>query len=297
MNLDQEHRERLEAPADSAALVAATDMTKVGSGVQVVTDGRFCYRCGYALTGLPVDGACPECATDVALSLREPWLSNTSNEYLKTIKRGLSFVLNGILLQIVFFILTAISSVAFAFGAVALVPLFALSQLGISILILAGYWLYTQPDPGQMAFEASDSARKIVRWVVAIQAATSLAGFLLLAVAGFMHGPIADMLDVIEGILYLIGSAVWLLQFFAVMRYTRWLAARVPDKKMIRHTRLYMWLLPVIAIVGAIALMLGPLIALILYWNLLHRLRLHLKRIIRQQDEALAQLDAPAPTP
>lgn len=41
---------------------------------------------------------------------------------------------------------------------------------------------------------------------------------------------------------------------------------------------MYRWLLPVIYVVGAIVVI-GPLIALVMYWNLLDRVRKHLKSI------------------
>lgn len=248
----------------------------------VVHQNRFCIRCGYNIVGLSTDAACPECATQVALSLREPLLQSASPEYLRTVKRGLSLVLNGILLQIVVGVL--VPAVAGGFGAApAFVGLLLTgAQLVVSIMILIGYWFYTEPDPGQVALESTNSARKVVRWVVGVQAAVSLGGFLLTFLAeSVSDADLVALLQALIGLATLAGLGIWLIQFFAVMRYTRWLATRVPDKKMIRHTKLYMWLLPAVSIIGAIALLLGPLIALILYWNLLHRLRTYLNKLLK----------------
>jgi hypothetical protein len=41
----------------------------------------------------------------------------------------------------------------------------------------------------------------------------------------------------------------------------------------------------VLATVGAL-LLLGPLVALVLYWNLLHRMRKHLKAIVETGEPA-----------
>jgi hypothetical protein len=62
------------------------------------------------------------------------------------------------------------------------------------------------------------------------------------------------------------------------MRYTRWVAGRVPDAHMVGRTKTYMWLLPLLYTVG-ILIIVGPLIALVMYWNLLDRLRKHLTSI------------------
>lgn len=65
-----------------------------------------------------------------------------------------------------------------------------------------------------------------------------------------------------------------------------WLATRVPDYFIVKRTKTYMWLLPVLYIPGAALIGLGPLIALVLYWNLLDRLRKHVKSIIKHGGPA-----------
>jgi ACR3 family arsenite efflux pump ArsB len=59
-----------------------------------------------------------------------------------------------------------------------------------------------------------------------------------------------------------------------------WLARRVPDQWIVKRATTYRWLLPVLTTVGVLLIGLGPLIALVLYWNLLDRMRKHLKAIV-----------------
>ncbi len=263
------------------------------------TDGRFCVGCAYQLDGLPVDGTCPECGTPIELSLREPTLANTSQEYLRTIKSGLSFVLNGILLMIMVQVLTIVATFAAmaapgSIGSVTLIAQFA--GLGVSLLIIVGYWKYTAPDPSQVALEKSNAARKVIRIVVASQAAVSVVSVVLslltpataqaAAAAGGAMNPGGMVILAFTAVLGIVGLVLWAVQFFAVMRYTRWIAARVPDLFVVKRTKVYVWLLPVIGFVGAFALMLGPLIALVMYWNLLDRMRKHVKAIIKTGEPA-----------
>jgi hypothetical protein len=65
----------------------------------------------------------------------------------------------------------------------------------------------------------------------------------------------------------------------AMLTQARFLGRRVPDRVIVDRAGRYRWLLPLISVVGVCLVYLGPLIALILYWNLLDRLRKHVKMI------------------
>lgn len=253
------------------------------TGGSPVGPNRFCIRCAYALVGLPDNSACPECGTSIALSLRESTLTNATPEYQRTVLRGLSFVLNGILLLIIAIVATFFSTAlagAMGGGGGAWIPL-ALQgvMLGVSAIIMLGYYWYTTPDPGQVSMEATNSARTVVRTTVIAQAALALINVCIEAL-GYVSAVGLQLLAILEIVLGLVGLVLWAVQFFAVMRYTRWLGTRVPDFYIMRRAKMYMWLLPVLYIPGSIVFGLGALIALVLYWNLLDRLRKHMKSII-----------------
>lgn len=253
----------------------------------IVDTDRGCVECAYNLRGLPAAGVCPECGTPVAMSLRGILLQYAGKDYLETVRSGLSFVLNGILLMII------VNVVMFGFGVVArgggtpsgtLIVLSSVAQLGVSVLILFGYWRYTQPDPGFIGNDYPDTPRKVVRAAVAVQAVTSVlqVGVSLAEIAIPMPagGPMEVLLGLVALVVGLCALVAWLVGFFGIMRYTAWIASRVPDQYIIKRCRLYMWLLPVIAVVGIVVLFLGPLIALVMYWNLLDRMRKHFKSIL-----------------
>ncbi len=255
-------------------------------GVTVDQD-RYCIRCGYSLRGLFDHGKCPECGTDVALSLREPTLAAAAPEYLATLRRGLSLVLNGILLFIIL-MLGALALTIATGGAPAVEWLTGIVAILITAMMLWGLWLFTQPDPGQVAVEAQNAARRIVRGSVAVLAATSIVSLLLsvLAPAASASPGAPGIAGLIELLNSLAGLAAWAVQFFATMRYTRWLGGRVPDQHIVRRTKTYAWLLPVLTCVGCFAAMVGPLIALVLYWNLLDRLRKHVRAVMETGEPA-----------
>lgn len=253
------------------------------------TADRYCIKCAYPLVGLAPDGQCPECGTSIELSLREPTLANADPAYLLTLRSGLSFVLNGILLLIVTTITFTVLALALTSTGNAVTLVLEGALIIVSGIILFGYWKFTTPDPSQVALETTRSARATIRLVVAAQAVIAVAGFILELIGTSLStppapgapGPTLNLAEILSNVLMVIGVVFWVIQFFAVMRYTRWLATRVPDFLIVKRAKGYMWFLPLIYVLGAACVGLGPLFALILYWNLLDRLRKHVKSIIK----------------
>lgn len=258
---------------------------------ELVIRSRACVGCGYDLLGLPTTGRCPECGTSVAQSLHGYLLRFADERYLKIVRQGLSLTIAGI----VAFALLMVVSLAVGFsaplrstlggaaGVLSLDVVLSLAELIPSALLLIGYWRFTEPDPGYQGTETPTAARRVIRVTVIIQAAAALAGvgFSAVGVKGSAFGltglPAGPALAAGLAMAFaLAGTVAWCVQFFAVMNYVAWLGRRVPDSSMVRQTRTYMWLLPLVYVFGACILMLGPIIALTLYLVMLIQLRGHL---------------------
>jgi len=260
---------------------------------------QACIRCSYNLRGLPVAGRCPECGTPVADSLRGTLLQYAAPEYLATIHAGLRLVLFSILASVAFMVIGIIAGIWMP-GLSGFELLLQGVNFIIVVVAIVGYWRFTTPDPLFAGQEKPDAARKVARAAVAVQAAMAAVSFIVAFSGGgavAAPGPGAPpgalllfMIGMIAGLVSLVGFAV---QFFSIMRYTRWLGRRVPDDFLIRRSGTYLWLLPVIAIVGLVAMGLGPLIALVMYWNLLDRLQKHLKSIRATGSPAALKRMAP----
>ncbi len=251
-----------------------------------MTGGKSCYKCGYALAGLPLTGLCPECGTPVAESMRGVLLQFASPEYIRTVREGYAWVLNGILASIVIGVLVAGVGVAAAIARTTWLTGvgFTLASNGVTTLvgiaILYGYIKLTEPDPQFTGTEKPDSARNVVRIAAGAQVAISLAALMIVVInGGTPVSSFLSLLGILNILLTIAAMAAWAVQFFAMMRYVRWMARRVPDQYVVQRTEKYMWLLPVLTTVGVVLIGLGPLIALIMYWNLLDRMRKHLKSI------------------
>lgn len=243
-----------------------------------------CMKCGYQLRGLPVAGVCPECGTPVQDSLRGLLLQYASEEYRRRMLRGLSLVLNSIMLMVIVKVVFSRVLMA-AFGQPPGVALgVTIASLGVTAMSIVGYWWYTELDPGYTGVEKPKSARRVARVAVCVSAGIQ-AVELILQLAESAVAPVGgtaaglSALTVVSVGLTLAGLAAWGTQFFATMAYTRWVGTRLPDAFVQRRAKKYMWLLPLLQTVGIIALGLGPVVALVLYWNLLDRVRKHLRSI------------------
>jgi hypothetical protein len=262
-----------------------------------------CVKCGYELRGLFVAGVCPECGLAVADSLRGWMLAYASPAYRARLERGLTLVLIGIgtwiLLSIAGWIVQ-VTSTRYDMTPVIAIHVATLASTAVS---LAGYWWYTEPDPGYTGIEKSGSARRIARTMAVVQAvgaAMNLAGTLLQPRMGpgMTAGDTVMMVGMAGGVL--LGYVGFIAQFFAVMLYTRWIGSRIPDARLRRRARAFMWLLPVICVTGAgmmaaaaamvramgvltIVGVLGGaglwLVAMALYWCLLNRARRQVRLI------------------
>jgi hypothetical protein len=150
-----------------------------------------------------------------------------------------------------------------------------LAGTAFELLVLLGWWLFTEPDPALPASARGDGPRRVIRGVVILAAASAV---LNMAISGNLtNAGFALAGGLTGGTLLMIGFSglaelAKLARFFASMLYLQWLAPRLPDEVAQRRARLYMWLLPVIAVVGACVLV-GPLIASVLSWLLLFRVR------------------------
>ena len=63
------------------------------------------------------------------------------------------------------------------------------------------------------------------------------------------------------------------------MLYIRWMATLLSNRKVYDRAKRLLWLGPLLMTVGLLLIGLGPIIALVLYWNMLDWIRKDLKAI------------------
>lgn len=257
----------------------------------LVTESRPCLVCGFDLVGLPVAGVCPECGQPVQRSLQGNLLCYSSPGYIALLHRGVFLVQTSIIAQILGFILmillvAVLPAIRGSAGPNWNIPAHVAGVIA-SLGGLAGWWLLSSPDPAYSGANSGGTARRVVRITVAVHACTTI----LYEVFGSFN-PAAVSKSTVQSpqsmlvlVAYIVSIIAWVAWFFAAMRYVQWLAPRLPDEKVYRRAKLLMWLGPVLYTVGSMVCI-GPLVALVLYYNLLDWIRSDL-RAAREQGASL----------
>ncbi len=270
------------------AVAAAPPTERTGAGV--IDTSVLCITCGYDLVGLTTADHCPECGTPAVNSTRGTMLIHSSPEHTARLHKGVFTIQAAIITAIIVGVLLLIAGFAAATASGG-------SSIGLQIFgevlqtlawaaVLYGWWLFSEPDPHYTGKDAGDNARKFVRVTVIIQAAVTAIGFVVeLGHIGSGSANVTALTawDILAVAMMLIGLASQVAWFIASMLYLKWLGARLPDARVVKRARLLIWLGPVLSTVGALILV-GPLIALVLYYNLLDWVRKDLRAIRAEQS-------------
>ena len=248
-----------------------------------------CFGCDYDLTGLDHSGVCPECGFLIEGSIGRGELAGADPSYLEKLHKGVFIVQVAIIVWIlnIFagFILGAING---ASGN----PLPASVTIGLAVVLFAvttafiiGWWLFSTTEQAYTGSYGGNKERKLVRFILIIAFAFALIN----AVVSFLPQSIYDnpIFLIFVLIFFAISLGVTVVRFFAEMLYIKWMAPLMRNKKIYNRAKLLMWLGPVLMTFGLLLIGLGPLIALVMYWNMLDWIRKDLKAI-RQHNQAIA---------
>ncbi len=211
-------------------------------------------------------------------------LRNSDPAYQQTLLKGVSFVLNGIIAMIIMVIISVAVRLASTGGQPATAPAITPLDVGlqmisfaIGLVIAYGWWLFSESDPRLTGEHAGGSARQVVRVCIAINVVASALSFVLYLLAWITGAALLAGIMLIG--IGLVAGIAGIVAFFAQMLYVKWLAPRLPNEAVYKRSKTLMWLGPVLYTVGAL-LIVGPLIALVLYWNMLDKVRKDLKGIV-----------------
>jgi len=246
--------------SDGAATALPAGISKPATVIE-----HHCITCGYPLRGLPESSACPECATPFELTMRAPALADAGPEYLRGLRRGVNVILLALIILVGHSILDTAYFLKLGGGlglsAQTVGSLAWPVSCVVAVMNLYGYWCYAQPDPTRHETEPARSARVILRMSVAGFAVVFVVEILLRFV---FRGPATSLpgtgFMVVRYATSIVIGVLLLTRFFSTLVYTRTLAARIPDARLMSRCSRLMWLLPVIY--------LGPVAATYVVWGL-----------------------------
>ena len=246
-----------------------------------------CLNCGYNLRGLSESGNCPECGTPVWRSLRGNLLIFSAPEYLAMLNRGLLCILIAVIAKFAFMIVGIGALALFRQDAMGLyLAITTTVPLGIGALSLVGWWMFSAPDPAIIGNEKGSGPRKAIRAAVIVSASCSV-----LALASQYAMRPTESAQIATGVAGVMEGIAWLVTFFASMMYISWLAPRIPSRDLDLQARRYMWMIPLIYVLGACVIV-GPLVAAVLYYLMLNNIRITLQSIRQKQAREAAALAA-----
>ncbi|MBN8598728.1 MAG: hypothetical protein J0L78_13740 [Planctomycetes bacterium] len=253
-----------------------------------------CITCGYDLVGLTPEMACPECGISVERSIRGDLLRWRDPKYLKRLHTGAVLIQTALSLIVVAFLLQLFAAPLASTnmrGVPIIVPLLAiLASIGFTVGVIlypVGWFFLTARDPGRTDDEKGQRSRRLVRLsIVFMLVSTVLAfgiGFTLplFAMSGAMNEQLASLLLFIAGAAQIVNLLVWVLQYYASMAYLRWLAERIPSERVYKRAKLLLWLGPILLLFFCFVI--PPLIAVVLYYNMLSWIRTELNAIRSEQ--------------
>jgi hypothetical protein len=264
--------------------------------------GTPCVGCGYVVGLLRVDEVCPECATKVSDSLRGDLLSVANPDYVRSLAHGTTLVIVGTVISVSWWVAAPL--------VVALLPtLGLLTQRGgfvilqsidllAALLMLAGWWKLTTPNPATQDPARDIRTRVILRSLLVLIAAITLIGYVGVTVPAFADAGMAGVSGNISinfstqlppllivalamRFVHLLARAA---RFLIGLAYLRSLAYRIPDPLLAKGLGKQMWLFPLLGSVGW-AILIGPLLGLFLYLRELWRMREALWRCARTVPE------------
>ncbi|MBX3387877.1 MAG: hypothetical protein KF691_00330 [Phycisphaeraceae bacterium] len=214
------------------------------------TSTAMCLRCGYELRGLAPTGVCPECGLSIAESLEKRRLGLSSPGYLASLRLGALVAMVALAIYIAAgFVRWHLIGFLFTPGTQ---KYFVFLDIAGAALLVFGVWKLTIDDPG---LHIKDQARTNKR---AMKCAA--AGLLLLAIFELLVALRAPLPTIAIGvspaalslsavIMIMAGAlwnlACWLTLATGLVNYTRWLAVRVPDHRLLGMAKSMSWLLPV----------------------------------------------------
>jgi hypothetical protein len=156
----------LGASTSNGVYVAESDRPVESAAAMVVEADIPCRKCAYNLRGISTAGQCPECGTNVVVSVRGHLIRYCDPRWVAGLSKGVRLILWALLLAIVCAPAGAVLHIA-APGPTDRI-LNGLGQTVVDLLFFWGSWLLSEPDPSTLGEVEYGAARRALRVTVLI---------------------------------------------------------------------------------------------------------------------------------
>lgn len=251
-----------------------------------------CFWCDYDLTNTAPEANCPECGVPAIGSIGDGILATAPDAILTTIYKGLRLATALIPISILWIIVVGFIIARYLINLDSTIFDFwlALLLLVSKLLILAmifGWWKLASPIPGLPKSIAGSPQRKFLS-ITLIVFASIIAISIPISFIPTNPDPAApsELIGYLKIGIGLAGLLSLIVFYFAQLWYMQWFTKLIKNQMMHKRAKYMIWLGPLIMVVGSMILFIGPIIVLVLYWDMLEHLRKDLKAI-RKHKTAL----------
>ncbi len=210
-----------------------------------------CTSCGYNLRGLRQVDRCPECGTEVAVSLRGDLLRFANPVWLRAVLRGADLAYYSILLGIVARII--VRSLASSLGMFS-VRLSILLAVVAALLQTIAVWLMTTQEPRVTFTERQITWRRVLRFC----AVTNLV--LLTLAQSSLLGMVVSLGPVVTVAVSVAQVCSGVVATYGYFAYAEGFAHRIPDARLARSTKIVKWGLTTVGLVSLVGILMWTVV-------------------------------------
>lgn len=249
-----------------------------------------CSWCQYDVSSTAPDANCPECGVPVSASIGYGVLAAAPIKILHSIHKGFRLVTVLILIYIISAITTGLVGAGVVVLNNSVIHWFTIgsSLINNSLLlgIIYGWWILSTPVPDLPPRTDAKDRRSLLRISLLLFAITVVLSMpLVFFIPNYANPNLTATAPIlIMWFLSIASTVLMVLVYIGNVRYIGWFAKIVRNRKMERRAKHLIWSGPLIFIIGFIFLFIGPLIVLILYWNMIEYTRRDLKKIINAAE-------------